>query len=201
MNFTDRMHQIHEIVGGSRSDEIVEWKLDHSIWFGSWLLSEFGEGVFGYESLNEDVAPVVSADKAAEKMAYFFKPPGFVVDTPFPNTWEMWWESVADLINAGMIMNEGRPNYEGAMRGWKNRIKEQYGFRPSRTKEHTMTEQIKQMVSGAAKIVNSKKRGMHLPTEIISKAAKLMQGSGVQKKRKAEYNRLQKALNPLADTE
>ena len=184
MGYLEDMNEINMILDNSVGRVVEEWSVDDTVWFTAWMLNEFGEDV-----LDEEKKEKVTADDAADKMKEFLKPPGFVVDTPFPDTWDMWWESVADLINEGKVMKGGKPNYEGAMTGWKNRVDERYGFRPNRTKEKTMTEMINSMVSGASKIVSSKRRGMTFPKELISTAAKLLSGRNVQKRRKAEYER------------
>lgn len=197
MDFYEELVKINGIIDGAVCvEDEEEWTLDHSVWLTAWLISEFGEGIVGDMLGEAKEAPKVTPKDAAEKMAFLFKPPGFVVDTPFPDTWDMWWASVADLMSKGGVMKGGKPNYEGAMRGWKNRVEEKYGFRPTRTKERSMTDHIKQMAKGASKVISSKKKGMHVPKEIITQAARLMQGAGIQKKRKAEYERLQKALRP-----
>lgn len=202
MLFEERLAEINNILDCTTEKEKEDWTIDHSIWFVAWLIHEFGEEIVSGMLTEEDGnGPKVTAKDASEKMAFILKPPGFVVDTPFPNSWDMWWQSVADLINKGKVAGkDGKPNYEGAMRGWKNRVKEQYGFRPTRTKERSMTQHIKDMVSGSSKIISSKRKGMHIPKEVIKKAAKLMQGAKIQRQRKKEYERLQTALRPGHET-
>lgn len=188
-----------------RVEKLIDpWTPDHSLWFVAWLIQEFGPSAVcnlqedllteaGKKPMPRGRGPKITPDEASARLGTMFTPPGFVVDTPFPDTLEMWWGSVAQVMRAGKIVGEGgKPNYKLVMRGWKNQVLDKYGFRPQRTDDQTMTDQIRHMASGAAKVVASKKAGSNFPPEVMAQAGKLLRGKRLQKQRQKEF---QKATN------
>jgi hypothetical protein len=88
------------------------------------------------------------------------------------------------MATEGKIVQRGKPNYEWAMRYWKNQVKRHYGFRPKRRPPVSMMEGIRRHLKGA-----SRKMGLELQKPKgqqragrVSMAAKLIRAQATQKR-------------------
>lgn len=65
-----------------------------------------------------------------------------------PYARDMWGGCVNDIAEtADFWTKDGKLNYEEATRCWKNRFKREFGYRPSRTTEHSFTEAVERRIS------------------------------------------------------
>lgn len=129
----------------------------------------------------------LTMEQAKAKYGRYLQPPWYLIDPaqiPFPDSAAFWWSAVARMATEGRIVAKGKPNYEQAMRFWKNQVKRHYGFRPKRTKRQSMMEGIRQHLKGA-----SRRMGMERlkPAEKqregrVTMAAKLISAQRTQKK-------------------
>ena len=96
-----------------------------------------------------------------------FKPPKFITrfeamgwDRPL----KIWWAVVKQLVKKEPekvfvpYKLAHAPNYELAVRRWKDEMAKILGFRPTRTKEMSMSQQIDQAVERAYKMLNQMKK-------------------------------------------
>ena len=96
----------------------------------------------------------LSVEQAKAKYGRYLQPPWYLIDPaqiPFPDSAAFWWGAVARMATEGRIVARGKPNYEQAMRFWKNQVKRHYGYRPKRTKHQSMMEGIRQHLRGASR--------------------------------------------------
>lgn len=89
-----------------------------------------------------------------------FPVPKFVKDTPFDE--KLWGEAVEQVwgkqemwTNAPTNIRgmELGPNYSLVVRTWKKLVADEYGFEPTRTKEQSLVQNVKDEVSRAAKLM------------------------------------------------
>jgi hypothetical protein len=140
----------------------------------------------------------LTVEQAKTKYGRFLQPPWYLIDPkriPFPDSAAFWWQGVARMATEGAIVKRGKPNYEQAMRHWKNQVKRHYGYRPKRRPPVSMMEGIRAHLKGA-----SRRMGLELQKAKeqqkggrVSMAAKLIRAQQTQK-------RAAKALNAPKST-
>jgi hypothetical protein len=185
-----------------RDDDDDGWTPDLSARVAAWLAETLGAGsVAGYlgEASGEVVGKLPKKDtkltpaQAAEKLGRFIPPPWYLIDPariPFPDSADIWWEGVARMIKEGSLLNDkGKPNYEQAMRYWKNKVKARYGFRPGRTKEQSMMDGIKGKLKSASAAMGKELQKAEPKKSRVGKAAKLIGAQRTQKKRAKELEK------------
>ena len=128
--------------------------------FMHWLVHEFDDSTLVDELLEAAPKKKLNAQQAKKKFNVPGKlqPPYYLINPktmPVPDSADMWWKGVAKAYNEGKIsMGAGRSkSYMWAMRYWKNQFRVRYGFRPKRTKEKSMMEQIMDRVKQASQIM------------------------------------------------
>jgi hypothetical protein len=182
----------------------------------SWAVAEWVAGHFGASAVSEYIVEArkessvagwgdadavnleprrVTPEEAKEKLMKLIPPPYFLIDpakTAFPDSEEIWWKAVARMLKEGKLLNDkGKPNYEQAMRYWKNMVKAKYGFRPKRTKDQSMTDQIKDKVKTASAAMGKELAKENPKQSKVSKAARLIAVQKTQKKRAKEQEKAQ----------
>jgi len=129
-----------------------------------WLVEEFDDEEFAKEELTEGKAPKKKLNAAQAKKKFDvsgkLQPPYYLVNPktmPIPDSADMWWAGVAKAYNEGKLGMGGKrsKSYMWAMRYWKNQFKVRYGFRPKRTKQHSMMDQIMGGVAAAASVMGA----------------------------------------------
>lgn len=134
-------------------------------------------------SLDEAALEVglIDTNSLANRVEKLFAIPDGIKNTPFADSNELWWESVRDMIGTGNIFNfKGKPNYEGCLSCWKNKISEKYGFEPSKVKGEEFEAELESAVKSAASQMSRAARGGDV--EGISKSARLMRMRAMQKR-------------------
>lgn len=129
----------------------------------------------------------LTVEDARHKYGRYLQPPWYLIDPariPFPDSADFWWAAVARMATEGRIVKGGKPNYEQAMRYWKNQVKRHYGYRPQRTRDASMMEGIRAHLAGASRRMGLEKQK---PAEQqkagrVRMAAKLIRAQATQKK-------------------
>lgn len=156
------------------------WTEDLMVYAAALLIEEFGEDV-----LTE--GKIITIDTATEmgvKVGDFFVPPAFITDTPFTDSTKWWWEAVTEILKKGDAFDDkGRPNYGAVVSLWKNKVESEFGFRPTRSKERSMKQDISKAVSTAARTLAKKRRGHPADKEALRRAGKLMAGQRIRRRR------------------
>lgn len=90
-------------------------------------------------------------------MKDLFVPPKCITQAPFADSEDLWWQAAGKVFGTpAMWLNKGgafAPNYEDVMTGWKDQVEKKYGFRPSRTKERSMTQELQDRVKQAMELI------------------------------------------------
>lgn len=169
--------------------EAVGWEPEMGILLVAWLVETFGDDI-----LDEGKILTPSSVRAAGgKVGMFFLPPqtiGKAKEGTFPDAEKLWWEAVADALKSGKAFDltdpkELKPLYGKIMSAWKNKIEAKYGFRPTRSKERSMQQDIdKQIKTAAAAMRKSRGKG-EVDKEALSRAAKAMRARRTAKAKKA----------------
>jgi hypothetical protein len=129
----------------------------------------------------------LTMEQAKAKYGRYLQPPWYLIDPaqiPFPDSADFWWSAVARMATEGRIVARGKPNYEQAMRFWKNQVKRHYGFRPKRTKRQSMMEGIRQHLKGASRRMGLEKQrpADQQRAGRVTMAAKLIRAQATQKR-------------------
>jgi len=190
MKLSERLKSIISIEEDVCEDD--GWTDELCVLFTAWLIENVGGYSVGLIEEGRKRTKLTPME-VAHTMATAFQQPWFTLDPqyiPFPDSSEMWWKAVARVVNEGKTLgNGGKPNYMLVMRYWKNMIQRKYGFRPKRTKEMSMKEQIKKHVKMASAKMGKELAKAKPKRGSISAAARLLAGRRVQKK---EFERLEK---------
>lgn len=116
------------------------------------------------------------------KVGQFFLPPKTISKTKdgtFPDAIELWWEAVTDALKSGKAYDltdpkELKPMYGKIMSAWKDKIEAKYGFRPTRSKERSMQQDIDKQIKGAAAEMRKSRGKEKVDKKALSAAAKAM---------------------------
>jgi hypothetical protein len=188
------IEELQLITGVSRNQVALddEWDEQLTLWTMAWLLNCSCDVVEGKKQEATDKYSITDAEKK------LFVPPMFVIDTPFPETEDWWWGSVRKVVDDNKTFDDkGKPNYHAVMSGWKDGIEKKHGLRPARTKERSMTDQIKGMVSKSASIMRrARAGGGEFSSKELSDAARMLASRGHQKK-KAETRLVKKSASTM----
>jgi len=166
--------------GGKKDDDVVEWTDDLTVYAAAYLMDAMDGELFEAQILT-----AWTAQEAGEKVGQFFVPPKFITDTPFPESTDIWWKAVTEILQAGDAFDDkGKPNYGAVVSKWKDKIAEVYGFRPTRSKKKSMGQDISTAVSQAARTMLKHRKKGGIDPEQLRKAAKLMGGQAARMKKK-----------------
>jgi hypothetical protein len=129
----------------------------------------------------------LTVEDAKRKYGRYLQPPWYLIDPariPFPDSVAFWWAGVARMATEGRIVKGGKPNYEQAMRHWKNQVKRHYGYRPKRTRHQSMMEGIRAHLKAASRRMGLEKQKPAAQQRAgrVTMAAKLIRSQATQKK-------------------
>jgi len=160
---------------------VSEWDMDLAVFTLAWLSEEHGVDLAHGELMEAQSA----AQAVKVLLAGVMKMPEFVDDSPFDEAEDLWKKAVARLVKDGKVFNSrDQPNVGAAVNIWKSYVARIYGFRPTRTEEQKMKDQIKDAVSGAAMFMRAKKAGANVDPDTLKRSAKLLGGRGRQVRKK-----------------
>lgn len=156
--------------------ESVGWDAHMGLMLVAHLIEAFGE-------LGESL--ILTPDKVAKeggKIGQFFLPPQTISKTgegTFPDAVELWWSAVTDALKSGKAFDltdpkELKPLYGKIMSLWKDKIEAKYGFRPTRSKERSMQQDIDKQIKGAAASMRRSRGKENVDRAALSAAAKAM---------------------------
>lgn len=122
------------------------------------------------------------AKERGEPVGMFFKPPMNIRKIgreEFPDAEKLWWEAVTELLKAGKAFDLTDPKKLKPLFGkvtsiWKNKVEAQYGYRPSRSQERSLQQDIDKSIRNAAKAMRASRSKDGVDKEALSRAARAM---------------------------
>ncbi len=154
-----------------------EWDVDLCMYLVAKLVEHYGEGVFEGKILTYS-----SAKEQGLQVGMFFVPPKTIRNIgkeEFPDSVDLWWEAVSEMLKKGGAYDLSDPNklkplYGKVMSAWKNKVEAKYGYRPSRSKERSLQQDIDKSIRAAAGTMRAARSKEGVSKEALSRAARAM---------------------------
>lgn len=138
-----------------------------------------------FESGDLDEGLIYTRDVAKERgdpVGIFFKPPRYIRQISaeeFPDAEALWWQSVTELLKKGTAFDLSdpkklKPLFKSVMSLWKDKVAEKYGYRPSRSKERGLQQEIDKSIRDAAKAMRASRSKEGVDRDALSRAARAM---------------------------
>jgi hypothetical protein len=141
------------------------------------LYEHYGDDLFEGKILTYS-----SAKEQGLPVGMFFVPPKNIRkigNEEIPDSIELWWEAVSELLKRGGaydLSDPGKlkPIYRKVMSAWKDKVDAKYGYRPSRSEERSLQQDIDRNVREAAKAMRVSRSKEGVDREALSRAARAM---------------------------
>ena len=122
------------------------------------------------------------AKERGEPVGMFFRPPRNIrkiAQDEFPDAEKLWWEAVTELLKVGSAFDLSdpkklKPLFGKVMSIWKDKVDDQYGYRPSRSDEASLQQDIDRSIRAAARAMRMSRSGSGVDKKALSRAARAM---------------------------